>query len=64
MKALHSKLLIDKNSPKLNVLKSTAAGLCTLVNIFLLYSKKDFRKTFIKEIVQKFANFRQKPQLK
>jgi hypothetical protein len=26
--------------------------------------KKDFRKTFIKEIVQKFANFRQKSQLK
>jgi hypothetical protein len=31
---------------------------------FFLYSKKDFRKTFIKEIVQKFANSRQKAQIK
>jgi hypothetical protein len=34
------------------------------VNIFFLYSKNDFRNTFITEIVQKFANSHQKSQFK
>jgi hypothetical protein len=29
IKALQTKILIDKNSRKLNIMKSTAAGLCT-----------------------------------
>jgi hypothetical protein len=62
IKALHTKQLIDKNSPQIKHNLIDSSWFIYWVNIFFLYSKKDFRKTFIKEIVQKFANSRQKLQ--